>query len=112
MTVEERAIFDAAEALNKANVASASKGAMRGLYRDNMSAEAKHLDQTFQSYYESQQPRTIGPQPIPLTSERHEIAAESIGFSLEMSEETRREIEEIERNAALARINAGKFYFD
>jgi hypothetical protein len=46
-----------------------------------------------------------GPEPITLS-------AGDIGFTLDMSEETRREIEEIERNAATAVHRARNFIMD
>lgn len=72
-------ILNAAEALNKANVRDASNaGTKRGLYRDNMSPEARVLDEAFQRYYEAQQPRTLPP----ISSGRVEIDAKTIGFTL------------------------------
>lgn len=108
------AVVAAAERLNRANVRDAiNVGTRNGLYRDNMSADARKLDEAFQAYYEAQRPRTDGPQPLPPIGGPHiEIDAKAAGFTLEMSEETRREIEQIEQNAAMARLNAGKFILD
>lgn len=61
---------------------------------------------------DNQQTPASGPHPLPPLSERTEFDPKSIGFSLKISEETRREIEEIERNSALAMLNSKTFIFD
>jgi hypothetical protein len=72
-------VFEAAEALNKANVRDACNvGTMNGLYRQNMSAEARKLDEAFQAYYESQLPRT----------DRTEFPASEIGVTLNSDQGT------------------------
>lgn len=109
MTIE--AIISAAEKLNRANVNAAQATGTR-LYRDVMTPEARALDEAFQAHYEVQQAPTTGPRPLPPLSERAEFDPKSVGFSLEMSDETRREIEETERNTALAMLNAKNFIFD
>lgn len=109
MTV--KAILAAAEVLNRANVRAAQASGER-LYREAMTTEARALDEAFQAHYEAQQPQTDGPQPLPRLHQSVEIDAKAIGFTLKMSEETKREIEEIERNSAMARLNAPKMIFD
>ena len=105
------AIIAAAEKLNQANVSVAQASGAR-LYRDAMTPEARTLDEAFQAYYESLEPATIGLRSVPMLSRHVEIDAKSVGMSLKMSEETRREIEEIERNSALAMLNARNIFFD
>lgn len=104
-------VVAAAERLNQTNVAAAQAKGTR-LYRDEMSPEARALDEAFQAYYEAQQPSTTGPRSIPPISPRREISASEIGITLAIDDETRRQIQEIEHNAALARANAHKFLFD
>lgn len=78
-------IIAAAERLNAANVAEAQK---RGrLYRDHMTPEARNLDEVLQAYYEAQKPSTNGPRPLPPTSERVEINAADVGFTLNQPHE-------------------------
>lgn len=108
MTTE--AIIAAAEKLNRANVAAAQTTGER-LYRDAMTPEARALDEAFQTHYEAQQPDTAWLQPLKAMRDHVEIDAKSIGMSLKMSDETRREIEEIETNMALARLNANNIIF-
>lgn len=104
------AIIAAAEKLNRANVAAAQATGAR-LYRDVMTPEARALDEAFQAHYEAQQTSTIGPQIIPPLRERVEIDAKAVGLDLKMSDECRREIEEIETYAALARLRAKNIAF-
>lgn len=69
------AVIAAAERLNKANVRDACNvGTRNGLYRNNMSAEARALDEAFQTHYEAQQPQTIN--------------AADIGFTLKSDQKT------------------------
>lgn len=104
------AIIAAAENLNRANVAAAQTTGER-LYRDVMTPEARALDEAFQAHYEAQQPSTTGPRPIPPLRDRVEIDAKAVGLDWKMSDECRREIEDIENNAALARLNAKNIVF-
>ncbi len=80
-------VLRAAEAMNKANVRDASNvGTRNGLYRDNMSAEARKLDEAFQAYYRAQQPST-------------QLNASDIGFTLKSDQKTMDAIADVARRA-------------